>query len=170
MITFDRHTHTHTDTHTDYFLACKLHWSGELQRPDGLVSTSDFSTGQLNKPFKNDQHNPNYFRLKNWRSVTGVNLYCYNTLVKRLSRSWDIWIWWNRKTKQIMGRTHACTWTFDYISSIPFFICFCNEIQSENPIRFRLALFVPEIFAFEKWSRRARHLPCPWLGPKLTLS
>ena len=83
MITFDRHTHGHTHTHTDYFLACKLHWSGELQRPDGLVSTSDFSTGQLIKLFKNDQHNQNHFRLKHWWSVRRVNLYSLSTLKQR---------------------------------------------------------------------------------------
>ena len=80
--------------------------------------------------------------------------------------SWYIWIWQNRKTKKFMGKTHACTWTSDYLSSIPFFGWFYNEIQSENPIRFRFVLFVPEIFAFEKLSRRARDLPRPWLGPK----
>ena len=85
MITECRHTRTHG--RTDYFLACKLHWSGELQRPDGLVSTSDFSTGQLIKPFKNDRHNPNHFRLKHWWSVRRVNLPSLNTLKQRPSQT-----------------------------------------------------------------------------------
>ena len=66
----DTHTDTRTHTHTDYFLACKLHWSGELQRPDGLVSTSDISTGQLINPFKNNQTIANcyirYILLQGW--------------------------------------------------------------------------------------------------------
>ena len=36
----------------------------------------------------------------------------------------------------------------------------------ENPIRFPFALFVPEIFAFEKWSPGPGNLPRPGLGPK----
>ena len=33
------------------------------------------------------------------------------------------------KRKKIMGRTHACTWTSNYLSSIPFFGWFYNKIQ-----------------------------------------
>ena len=131
MITFDRHTHGHTDTRTHYFLTCKLHWSGELQRPDGLVSTSDFSTGQLIKLSKYDQHDPNHFRLKNWRSVTGVNLYSYNRLNQRLGQTVQPFLRYlnlkKSKNQKIMGRTHARIWTSNYISSIPFHWGFCNK-------------------------------------------
>ena len=90
---------------------CKIWWS--LQRPDGLVSTSDFSTGQLIKPFKNDQHNRNHFRLKNWRSVTGENLYSYNTLNQRLGQTVEPFLTYLNLTKPKNQKVHGkntCTY------------------------------------------------------------
>ena len=49
--------------------------------------------------------------------------------MKQSSRSWDIWIWQNRKTKQIMGKAHARTWTTNYSSFIQFLRWFYNKIQ-----------------------------------------
>ena len=136
----------HTDTHTDYFLTCKLHWSGELQRPDGLVSTSDFSTGQLIKPFKNDRHNPNHFRLKHWWSMRRVNLYSLNTLKHRPGQTSEpILIYLNLKkpkNQKVHGK-NTCTYM-----NIRLFII--------HPIRRRVLQWNTKNQL--KWSSRSWHI------------